>query len=111
MAYPSVCERVKGVFFGINRLLQDGSIAKLLTDLLKKDGFKWGKRPQQAFEILRSAMSKAPVLPLPDFSKPFIVETDQAVWVWVLCHRRKAIQWLLFPKHLDQEIAACHVSL
>lgn len=55
-------------FFGINRLLQDGSIAKLLTDLLKKDGFKWGKRPQQAFEILRSAMSKAPVLPLPDFS-------------------------------------------
>lgn len=51
-------------------------IARLLTELLKKDGFKWTEESTQAFEILKGAMSSIHVLVLPDFSKPFTVETD-----------------------------------
>ena len=54
-----------------------GIIAKPLTDLLKKDAlFVWTSIHESAFLTLKTALSSAPVLALPDFSIPFEIETD-----------------------------------
>ena len=53
-----------------------GIIAKPLTNLLKKKQFQWNSEATTAFEALKQAMTTTPVLALPNFSAPFIVETD-----------------------------------
>jgi hypothetical protein len=53
-----------------------GSIVEPLTNLLKKKQFMWSTKAQAAFDRLKSAISSTPVLALPDFSNPFLVETD-----------------------------------
>nr|GEU50619.1 hypothetical protein [Tanacetum cinerariifolium] len=44
--------------------------------LMNEGGYKWSDKAQSAFETLKSVMQNAPVLTLPDFTKPFEVETD-----------------------------------
>lgn len=54
-----------------------GIIGKPLTELLKKHVlFVWSPHHQQAFEALQTALCQSPVLALPDFTKPFCIETD-----------------------------------
>ena len=47
-----------------------------LTDLLQKDNFRWTSEADVAFRALQQALTTTPVLSLPDFTQPFIVETD-----------------------------------
>ena len=47
-----------------------------LTNLMKKGAFTWTDLAQTTFEEMKTIMSSCPVLALPDFSQPFIVECD-----------------------------------
>jgi hypothetical protein len=53
-----------------------GAIAWPLTRLLQKGAFQWTSAAEMAFQRLKQAMVSTPVLALPDFNIPFVVETD-----------------------------------
>jgi hypothetical protein len=53
-----------------------GDIAAPLTQLLKRDAFRWTSAATYAFEALKEALTTAPALQLPDFDKVFIVDCD-----------------------------------
>lgn len=57
-------------------ILNYGSIAWPLTDLLKKDQFQWGKAAKETFERLKVAMTSVPMLVLSNFNEVFVVESD-----------------------------------
>nr|KYP55632.1 Transposon Ty3-I Gag-Pol polyprotein [Cajanus cajan] len=52
------------------------AIASSLTDLLKKDSFLWTDHATVAFNALKTAITSAPVLALPNFDSVFAVQTD-----------------------------------
>ena len=47
-----------------------------LIDLTKKDAFKWDEEVERALKKMKEVMSSYPILALPNFSKPFVVECD-----------------------------------
>ena len=53
-----------------------GLLARPLTNLLKKGQFSWNKDAEEAFVKLKQAMTKTPVLSMPNFNDKFIIETD-----------------------------------
>lgn len=53
-----------------------GVISRPLTELLKKDGFQWSNKAEEAFNKLKAALTSTPVLALPNSLLIFIVETD-----------------------------------
>ncbi|GJS04597.1 reverse transcriptase [Tanacetum coccineum] len=58
-------------------LIKDfASLSRPLTQLLKKNSYKWSEEAQSAFLTLKATMSMEPLLALHDFNVPFEVETD-----------------------------------
>ena len=51
-----------------------------LTALTKKDGFSWTEEAAAAFLALKRTVTSAPVLALPDFDRPFVVECDASTY-------------------------------
>jgi len=51
-------------------------LAAPLTTLLKKNAFHWTPSATTAFHSLKQAMLHPPVLRLPDFNQPFVIECD-----------------------------------
>lgn len=77
---PNTIKAMRG-FLGLTgyyrKFIQDyGKIARPLTQMLKKGCFQWGPQAEEAFIKLKGVMTQAPVLALPDFEQPFIIECD-----------------------------------
>ena len=42
----------------------------------KKNPFRWTKQCEKAFTQLKSSLTSAPIFALPDWTRPFILDTD-----------------------------------
>ncbi|KAL7304006.1 hypothetical protein TKK_0000475 [Trichogramma kaykai] len=80
----------------------DSDLKKPLLELLHKDAeWRWTREHQSAFEALKRAITEAPVLARPDFSKPFVVQCDAS---------DVAIGGVLTQVHEDGEHPIVYVS-
>jgi hypothetical protein len=77
---PKNVKELRG-FLGLagyyRRFIRDfGKITQPFNAALQKGGFGWTEEMEEAFATLKTALTKAPTLALPDFSKGFVVECD-----------------------------------
>lgn len=70
--------RVLGMIGWYARFIEKRAETKIpLVKLLRKNqAWKWEDEQQEAFEKLKKALTSAPVLARPDFSKPFCIQCD-----------------------------------
>ncbi|KAK1651136.1 hypothetical protein QYE76_068941 [Lolium multiflorum] len=98
------------------------SIARPMTQLLKKDKkFEWTNKCEESFQQLKSRLTSAPILIMPDITKPFDVYCDASKigLGCVLMQEGKVISYLSrqlkqheqnYPTH-DLELAAVVLDL
>ncbi|CAI7869130.1 unnamed protein product, partial [Closterium sp. NIES-53] len=86
----------QGVHVDPKKIDANAKIATPLTNLLKKNTpFKWEDVHQQAMEQLKTALTSAPVLILPDPEKDYVIEadaSDQAVGAALMQDQGKGLQ-------------------
>nr|GEW08363.1 transposon Ty3-G Gag-Pol polyprotein [Tanacetum cinerariifolium] len=92
---PMTQRQVRG-FLGLARYYRRfikgyATMAASLTELLRKDGFRWGGQEAAAFWELKQQLSITPILSLLDFTQEFVVDTDASdygIWAVLLQHNR-----------------------
>ncbi|XP_077228378.1 putative mitochondrial protein AtMg00860 [Tasmannia lanceolata] len=77
---PTTIKGLRG-FLGLTgyyrKFIKDyGKIVGPVTKMLQKDSFHWLEEATTTFQQLKKVMTTPPVLALPDFSKPFLIECD-----------------------------------
>ena len=77
---PKIIKKLRG-FLGLSTFYRKfvkgyAGIATPLTDLTKKDAFKWNDATEEAFKRLKEALTTSPILASLNFDKPFILECD-----------------------------------
>ena len=77
---PTNISKLRG-FLGLTRYYQRFNqnyvhITAPLSNLLKRNAFRWSVEADKCFEALKGTMSSTPILATPDFSKPFVIECD-----------------------------------
>ncbi|KAL5545488.1 hypothetical protein UlMin_005175 [Ulmus minor] len=77
---PTTAKGVRG-FLGLagyyRKFIRNfGCMAFPLNRLLSKEGFHWNKAAEMAFRQLKEALTSPPILCLPDWSQPFVIECD-----------------------------------
>lgn len=70
--------RVVGTFSWYRRFVPDFStiVAPITALLRKKSKFVWSEECEKSFKKIRECLVAAPVLSCPDYSRPFVVQTD-----------------------------------
>jgi hypothetical protein len=73
-----------------------GSFAAPLIAMLKKNAFHWDATAREAFQKLKATVTEAPVLALPNFAQPFVIECNASgLGIGaVLMHEGKPIAYL-----------------
>uniref|UniRef100_A0A2N9HV25 RNA-directed DNA polymerase n=1 Tax=Fagus sylvatica TaxID=28930 RepID=A0A2N9HV25_FAGSY len=62
------------------RFIKDfSSIAAPLTDCLKQQSLQWTSQADSSFAALKTALTTAPILQVPDFEKVFELDTDASI--------------------------------
>lgn len=110
---PSTITELRG-FLGLTGYYRKfvknyGTIARPLTEMTRKGGFRWTAEAESAFTELKEAMTKTPVLALPNFEVIFEVHTDASdVGIGaVLVQEGKPLAYLskaLGPKKLEWSV-------
>ena len=73
-------------------------IARPLHNLMRKSKiWEWTTECQVAFDLLKEKFSTAPVLQMPDVSKPFALETNASKWAVRACLMQKDKNGQLHP--------------
>jgi hypothetical protein len=74
---PQALRGFLGLVGYYRKYIQDfGLIAAPLTRLLRHDAFAWDAEANEAFQAFQRALTTGPVLQMPDFDSPFVVDCD-----------------------------------
>ncbi|XP_071674258.1 uncharacterized protein [Lolium perenne] len=95
------------------RYIQDfGLIAAPLTRLLRRDAFSWDEEAATAFAALQRALTTGPVLQMPDFDEPFVVDCDASgIGFGAVLHQGEVRHWRAYLWGRTFRVRTDHYSL
>lgn len=95
--------RILGTFSWYRRFIPDFSsyISPMTALLNKSKRFVWSSECEQSFQKIKQCLVKAPVLSCPDYSLPFVIQTDASGF---------GLGAVLSQPHPDGERVICYLS-